>query len=54
MSEVAGTKQGRAQRILAEVREAVARWREFADEAQVEQLTAERMRAAHRLDLPAG
>lgn len=52
VGEVAGMKRGRAETILGEVREAVARWPEFADEARVEEANAERMGAAHRLSLP--
>lgn len=51
---VAGMKRGRPEAILGEVREAVARWQEFADAAQVDADTAERMSAAHRVVLPAG
>ncbi|MEO6350187.1 MAG: HipA domain-containing protein, partial [Candidatus Limnocylindrales bacterium] len=53
VGEVAGLKRGRAETILGEVREAVARWPEFADEARVDEDTVERMRDAHRLILPA-
>ena len=54
VAEVAGMKRGRAEAILAEVRDAVSRWLHFADEAHVDADAAVRMAAAHRLDLPAG
>ena len=50
---VAGMKRGRAETILGEVRDAVARWPDFAGEAKVDEDAAERMGAAHRLHLPA-
>jgi serine/threonine-protein kinase HipA len=54
VADAAGMKRGRAETIYTEVRDAVARWPEFADEAGVESDTAVRMAAAHRLNLPAG
>jgi hypothetical protein len=51
---VAGMKRGRAEMILAEVREAIARWRELAEQAGVDDDTAARMGTAHRVNLPAG
>jgi len=47
-------KQGAAERILDRVYGAVREWSAFADAAGVDQETAERIRRAHRLDLPSG
>ena len=47
----AGLKQGRADALLAEVTEAVARWPEFAAKVSVLDDVAERIRMAHRLEL---
>jgi serine/threonine-protein kinase HipA len=50
---VAGMKRGRPETILAEAREAVGQWRGFAAEAGVDDATAERIGATHRLELRA-
>ena len=47
----AALKRGRATAILGEVGQAVARWREFAEEAGVPGETTRRIAAAHRTDL---
>ena len=47
----AALKRGRATAILGEVGQAVARWREFAEEAGVPGETTRRIAAAHRRDL---
>jgi serine/threonine-protein kinase HipA len=43
-------KRGRAATILAEVREAVKRWPEFAAQAKVDKATTKTIQRAHRLD----
>jgi len=48
----ASMKRGRAAAIHDEVHAAVARWTEFAESAGVDEPRAERIRHAHRLDLP--
>lgn len=52
VGEIAGSKRGRAEAIHGEVREAVARWSEFAHETKVDEDTTDRMGDAHQLDLP--
>jgi|HubBroStandDraft_2_1064218.scaffolds.fasta_scaffold00628_7 serine/threonine-protein kinase HipA len=52
VAAVAGLKRGRAEAILAEVTDVVARWREIADEVGVEEQTAEQIASSHRLKLP--
>lgn len=52
VADAAGMKRGRAEAIVGEVRDAVGRWAEFAAGAAVHEATAERIAAAHRLDLP--
>ena len=55
LREVAATaslKRGRAEAILAEIREAVAAWPQLAAEAGVEEERAAAIAAAHRLELP--
>jgi len=49
----ASMARGRAREIVAEVTAAVARWREFATAAGVREADAERIAAAHRLELAA-
>ncbi len=44
-------KRGRAEAILEETREAVARWPQFAAEAAVPEEMRERIRNAHRLEI---
>ena len=51
-AESASMKRGRAEEIVGEVRVAVADWQTFADEAAVPERNADRIAAAHRLDLP--
>lgn len=46
-------KRGRAEDILAEVVDAVRGWPALAEEAGIERSRVERIRSAHRLDLPA-
>jgi serine/threonine-protein kinase HipA len=53
VAEVATLKRGRAQDIVAEVGEAVSRWREFAAAARVSNVQVERVQKALRLDIPA-
>jgi serine/threonine-protein kinase HipA len=48
----AGLKRGRAETILDEVRAAVARWPEYADEAGVRSSQRDPIRAAFRLEFP--
>jgi serine/threonine-protein kinase HipA len=45
-------KRGRAERILEEVRAAVVRWPEYADEAKVSTDWREQIRSNHRLEIP--
>jgi serine/threonine-protein kinase HipA len=45
-------KRGRAESILAEVRDAVAQWPKFAARARVSVEQAERIRHAQRLEIP--
>jgi serine/threonine-protein kinase HipA len=47
----AGLKRGRADALLEEVRAAVARWRDFAARAKLEDDVSEKIQRAHRLDL---
>jgi serine/threonine-protein kinase HipA len=54
VGDLGGLKRGRAEAILAEVSAAVARWREIAEEAGIEEATATRIASSHRLDLPSG
>ena len=51
-AESASMKRGRAEEIVGEVHDAVADWQTFAAEAAVPERSAERIAAAHRLDLP--
>jgi len=53
-ARVAGLKQGRAEAILAEVGEAVARWPAIAERAGVGERMAEQIGGSHRLVLPRG
>lgn len=53
-AEVASMKRGRAEGILDEVTTAVARWQELAEEAGVDTASADRIQAAHRINLPRG
>jgi serine/threonine-protein kinase HipA len=48
----ASMKRGRAEVIFEEVRAAVARWPEFADQAQVAATTRDQIQKSHRLSLP--
>ena len=48
----ASMKRGRASAIYDEVHTAVSRWIEFAESTGVEEARAERIRRAHRMDLP--
>lgn len=50
-AETASMKRGRAESIVGEVRAAVERWPEFADEARVDEQHAEQIQRAHRLNL---
>ena len=50
-AEAVSMRRGRALEILAEVTEAVAGWREFANSAGVPEERAEKIGAEHRLDL---
>ena len=54
VARAASMKRGRAAAIHEEVREAVSRWRAFAEEADVGERRAERIGEALRLELPAG
>lgn len=54
VARVAGLKRGRAERILAEVSEAVGRWREIAAEVGVDERMADEIARSHRLALPSG
>jgi serine/threonine-protein kinase HipA len=47
----AGLKRGRADALLEEVRAAVARWRDFAARAKLDDDVSEKIQRAHRLDL---
>jgi serine/threonine-protein kinase HipA len=47
----AGLKRGRAETILDEVRTAVARWPEYAQQAEVSPVQRDRIRSTFRLDL---
>jgi serine/threonine-protein kinase HipA len=51
---VASMKRGKADEILAEVTAAVEAWPELAAKAAVDEARIERIRAAHRTDLPLG
>lgn len=51
VAETASMKRGRCDAILAEVTDAVRRWREFADQAGVTPKQTEQIAAAHRLTL---
>lgn len=53
VARLAGLKRGRAETILAEVREAVADWPAVADEVGVGEQMAEQIAGSHRLTLPA-
>jgi serine/threonine-protein kinase HipA len=46
----ASMKRGRAETIIAEVRDAVARWRNYADESRVNPEQREKIQAALRLE----
>lgn len=52
VGRIAGLKQGQAERILAEVTEAVSAWPELAAEEGLDDDRIERIRHAHRLRLP--
>jgi serine/threonine-protein kinase HipA len=49
---VASMKRGRAQAILAEVRDSVRRWRTYAAEAGVDDERTEQIESTHLLELP--
>jgi serine/threonine-protein kinase HipA len=51
---VAGLKRGRAEAILAEVSDVVARWRSFAAEAELEDAITEQIGRSHQLALARG
>jgi len=51
VADVAGLPRGRAERILADVSEVVARWPEVAAEVGVDERLAERIAGSHRLVL---
>ncbi len=46
----ASMKRGRAETIVAEVRDVVARWRDYADEARVNPVQRDRIQAALRVE----
>ena len=50
-AEGASMKRGRAEEIVGEVHDVVAKWQNFADEAGVPERDVERIEAAQRLDL---
>ncbi len=50
-ARAASMKRGRAESILAEVRDAVARWRTFADAVGVDEPRAEQIASTHLLEL---
>jgi serine/threonine-protein kinase HipA len=52
VAEVAGLRRGRAVRILAEVGEAIAGWREIAQGVGIDREMAERIARSHLLELP--
>jgi serine/threonine-protein kinase HipA len=52
VARVAGLKRGRAEAILAEVRDVVAGWPEVAEEVGVNERMAEQIARSHRLALP--
>ena len=54
VARLGGLKQGRAEAVLAEVSEAVSRWRQIAAENGVSDALAEQIADSHRLALPAG
>jgi serine/threonine-protein kinase HipA len=54
VGRTASMKRGRAEQILAEVRDAAKAWPEHAAEAGVGEERAEAIARAHRLDLPSG
>ena len=51
-AKTASMKRGRAEAIVEEVRHAVSRWKDFADEAGVDPAQRDKIRAALRLELP--
>ena len=51
-AKAASMKRGRAEAIFEEVRRAVSRWKDFADEAGVDPVQRDKIRAALRLELP--
>ena len=51
-AKAASMKRGRAEAIVEEVRRAVSRWKDFADEAGVDPVQRDKIRAALRLELP--
>lgn len=51
-SRVASMKRGRADLIMGQVLDAVAKWRSFAAQAQVDEEQAAQIERAHRLHLP--
>jgi len=53
VARLAGLKRGRAETILAEVRDVVAGWRAIADDVGVNERMAEQIARSHRLELPA-
>ena len=50
-AKAASMKRGRAEAIFEEVRRAVSRWKDFADEAGVDRTQRDKIRAALRLEL---
>jgi len=54
VGRTASMKRGRAEEILAEVREAVRSWPEFAERAGVPESRAAAIGSTHRLELPGG
>jgi len=48
-AKTASMKRGRAKKILDEVRQAVSRWKEYADAAGVESAQSDRIHATLRL-----
>ena len=51
-ARVAGLKQGRVERVLGEVQAAVARWREFSEEAGLGKAWRDAIQKTHRSTLP--
>lgn len=51
---VAGLKRGRAETMLDEVRTAVQRWPEFAEEAKEPASMRDQIRSMHRMDFNEG